>query len=225
MGLQGEDTSKFTGHERDRNGRTDYMLGRAYGIDLRQFMSVDPARDGWNLYGYVGRNPIGKVDPTGRAEEPIYARLHDGNAAARYNRLRQQKIFAAIESGGAEAGNAAMEEFNEGLEGPAVVATGTLLTATVSPKAAAGVFVGGMAANLGQRATGETDREAMGGTIAGMVVGGIANRSGQSNLIELGILGAAAAMIENLFDGALNDQDADETHGIVFDEITVSAND
>lgn len=65
LGSLGEDASKFTGHERDRSGTTDYMLGRTYGSDLHRFMSADPARDGWNLYGYVGGNPIRFVDPNG----------------------------------------------------------------------------------------------------------------------------------------------------------------
>ncbi len=47
------------------------MLGRTYVFPFARFASVDPARDGWNLYGYVGQNPMGAVDPTGRrAEEP-----------------------------------------------------------------------------------------------------------------------------------------------------------
>ncbi len=57
--------SKFTGHERDAHGRTDYMLGRTYHLATHRFTSVDPARDGWNLYGYVGGNPINRADPTG----------------------------------------------------------------------------------------------------------------------------------------------------------------
>ena len=63
---------KFTGHERDRNGEfttqpgaTDYMLGRTYAYPFQRFMQVDPARDGWNLYGYVRGNPVKFVDLTG----------------------------------------------------------------------------------------------------------------------------------------------------------------
>ena len=63
---------KFTGHERDPNGATDYMLGRNYAFSFQRFLSVDPARDGWNLYAYVGNNPVGAVDPTGQAAETAW---------------------------------------------------------------------------------------------------------------------------------------------------------
>ncbi|MEM7050378.1 MAG: RHS repeat-associated core domain-containing protein [Acidobacteriota bacterium] len=62
----GERDSKFTGHERDLHGRSDYMLGRYYHVPFKRFTSVDPARDGWNLYGYVKGNPVKYVDPDGR---------------------------------------------------------------------------------------------------------------------------------------------------------------
>ena len=46
---------EYTGHERDANGLTDYMLARTYLYPLFRFGSVDPARDGWNLYTYARR--------------------------------------------------------------------------------------------------------------------------------------------------------------------------
>ncbi|MCP3994806.1 MAG: hypothetical protein GY722_07055, partial [bacterium] len=58
---------KFTGHERDYSNQTDYMLGRTYLYPKFRFASPDPARDGWNLYAYVGNNPVNYTDPTGKA--------------------------------------------------------------------------------------------------------------------------------------------------------------
>ncbi|GAA5497654.1 hypothetical protein Rhal01_03854 [Rubritalea halochordaticola] len=41
------------------------MRARYYNPLLRRFLNVDPAREGWNWYGYAGGNPIAFVDPTG----------------------------------------------------------------------------------------------------------------------------------------------------------------
>ena len=60
-----EPAVKFTGHMRDAHELSDYMLGRTCLWPLRRFASVDPGRDGWNLYAYVGNNPIRFVDPDG----------------------------------------------------------------------------------------------------------------------------------------------------------------
>ncbi|MCB1057859.1 MAG: hypothetical protein KDD11_20350, partial [Acidobacteria bacterium] len=68
----GEDTSKFTGHERDATGRTDYMLARNFDLNYARFLSVDTGRDSWNLYGYVGGNPIRGVDATGLWESDFH---------------------------------------------------------------------------------------------------------------------------------------------------------
>ena len=61
-----EPTFGFTGHEEDENGATYYMKGRYYMFPIQRFASVDPGRDGWNLYGYGAANPVKFVDPTGR---------------------------------------------------------------------------------------------------------------------------------------------------------------
>ena len=62
---------KYTSHERDRNGATDYMLGRTYFYPVKRFSTVDPGRDGWNLYAYVGGSPINFTDPTGNEKAQI----------------------------------------------------------------------------------------------------------------------------------------------------------
>ena len=69
---QGERVSRgFTGHEHlDRTGLI-HMNGRLYDPRLGRFLSPDPivgdptSSQSWNLYSYVGNNPLSYVDPTG----------------------------------------------------------------------------------------------------------------------------------------------------------------
>jgi RHS repeat-associated protein len=62
---------KFTGHERDRELGSDYMLARHYGASLGRFLGVDPvlghavSPQSWNRYCYVSNNPLKYTDPTG----------------------------------------------------------------------------------------------------------------------------------------------------------------
>ncbi|MEM7581858.1 MAG: RHS repeat-associated core domain-containing protein [Acidobacteriota bacterium] len=85
-----EPTGKFTGHERDPHNLTDYMLARTYLFPFGRFASVDPGRDGWNLYAYVGNNPIGRVDPDGQfavgvAKKLLKLALKGGNVASAFS--------------------------------------------------------------------------------------------------------------------------------------------
>ncbi len=67
---------EYTGHERDANGLTDYMMARTYLYPFFRFGSLDPARDGWNPYTYVRNNPVAYVDPEG--EKPRAALILTG---------------------------------------------------------------------------------------------------------------------------------------------------
>ena len=71
-GAHGERVSRgFTKHEHlDRTGLI-HMNGRMYDPRLGRFLSPDPivgdptSSQSWNLYSYVGNNPLSYVDPTG----------------------------------------------------------------------------------------------------------------------------------------------------------------
>ena len=62
---------KYTGQERDNSTNLDYMHARFYGSSIGRFLRPDPINgkptnpESWNLYAYVGNNPINLTDPTG----------------------------------------------------------------------------------------------------------------------------------------------------------------
>ena len=90
----GERVSRgFTGHEHlDRTGLI-HMNGRVYDPRLGGFLSPDPivgdptSSQSWNLYSYVGNNPLSYVDPTGLVQAgpgcgPLKGCLHFGGGGA-----------------------------------------------------------------------------------------------------------------------------------------------
>ena len=76
LNAHGERVSRgFTRHEHlDRTGLI-HMNGRVYDPRLGRFLSPDPiigdpaSSQSWNLYSYVGNNPLSYVDPTGMYPE------------------------------------------------------------------------------------------------------------------------------------------------------------
>ena len=66
----------FTGHERDEETGTDYMLARYLANTIGRFLSVDPrfgfhvSPQHWNKYSYAWNAPKGLKDPTGEYPEP-----------------------------------------------------------------------------------------------------------------------------------------------------------
>ena len=89
LGAHGERVSRgFTKHEHlDRTGLI-HMNGRVYDPRLGRFLSPDPivgdptSSQSWNLYSYVGNNPLSYVDPTGL----IQAGPCDGIRCKHFNR-------------------------------------------------------------------------------------------------------------------------------------------
>ena len=85
LGGHGERVSRgFTGHEHlDRTGLV-HMNGRVYDPRLGRFLSPDPivgdptSSQSWNLYSYVGNNPLSYVDPTGLVQAGPCSALNSG---------------------------------------------------------------------------------------------------------------------------------------------------
>ena len=56
----------FTGQEIEPDFGLYYYGGRWYFPEGGRFLQVDPMREFWNSYSYVGNSPVGAIDPTGK---------------------------------------------------------------------------------------------------------------------------------------------------------------
>jgi RHS repeat-associated protein len=72
---------RYTGRKYDPETGLYYYRARYYDADLGRFLQVDPIgyEDQWNLYAYVGNNPLNATDPTGMIGEDRhhFPAIHD----------------------------------------------------------------------------------------------------------------------------------------------------
>ena len=80
--------SRFTVHERDEASSYDYIHFRLYASSVRLFLKPDAITgnvfdpQSWNVYAYVGYNPVGRNDPTGRRANLATPRAHTSRLRA-----------------------------------------------------------------------------------------------------------------------------------------------
>ncbi len=92
---------KFTGKERDAESGLDYFGARYYGSALGRFTSPDKPLIGqnernpqsWNLYTYVGNNPLARIDPNGESWRVCVDNGNGGQSCRTLNDDEYQSLY------------------------------------------------------------------------------------------------------------------------------------
>jgi RHS repeat-associated protein len=103
---------KFTGYERDDETDLDYAQTRMYGYGYGRFTSPDDFLNNthvsdpqsWNLYSYVGNNPLVFVDPDGQIKrDPVTGEIIFKRTAKNVTRTYLRKDVEYTKSDGKKA--------------------------------------------------------------------------------------------------------------------------
>jgi len=132
----------YTGHAYDQESDFTYMQARFYDARVGRFLSTDPVDDGFNLYAYVGNDPLNKTDPSGLCDDPWCL----GQADARVREIHQSDPAFAAKADKAMASVAvatvAVASCVAGCEGALLWAVGNPATVSTLSVAAAEVAAG-----------------------------------------------------------------------------------